>query len=174
MRTNLELKAKYRSAAAARSVSLRLGAKRKGILRQVDTYFRVRNGRLKLRQINGNQYELIYYHRKDRKGTRYSDFFVVPLNSVRPMMDVCKEIFGVLVVVRKRRDLFVYENARIHIDSVKGLGSFIEFEVIVNRGRRQAEKLMSFLITEFVIGMKDMIAGSYSDMLGRRTKRHKG
>jgi adenylate cyclase class 2 len=171
MRKNLELKAQYPSLKLAESVCMRLGARRRGILRQTDTYFSAHDARLKLRQINRAHSELIYYRRKNRKGTRYSDFLVVPLTSVKPMNDVCKAIFGVKVVVKKRRSLFLYKNARIHVDSVERLGTFVEFEVIVNRGRKQAERLMSFLISEFQIERKAMIGESYCDLLLRLPKR---
>jgi adenylate cyclase, class 2 len=171
MRKNLELKAHYPSSKSAESVCLRLGADRRGVLRQTDTYFRIRRGRLKLREINSDQFELIYYQRKNLKGTRHSDFLVVPLKSVQPMNDVCKGVFGVKAIVKKKRSLFLYKNARIHIDSVEGLGTFIEFEVIVNRGRKQAARLMSFLISEFQIEKRAMIGESYCDLLTRARKR---
>ncbi len=59
---------------------------------------------------------------------------------------------------------FSIENSRIHIDSVKGLGEFVEFEVVVNRGKAQARKLMQSLMRVFEIETKSLIAGSYSDM----------
>jgi predicted adenylyl cyclase CyaB len=167
MRKNLELKARYPSLKLAESVCVRLRARRQGILRQTDTYFNIHDGRLKLRQINGAHSELIYYRRKNGKGVRYSDFLVVPLKSVQPMSDVCKAIFGVKAIVRKRRLLFLYKNARIHIDSVQRLGTFVEFEVIVNRGKKQAERLMSLLISDFQIERKAMIGESYCDLLLR-------
>ncbi len=171
MRTNLELKAHYPSAARAARLCVHCGAHPQGVLRQTDTYFRIQGGRLKLREINDREFELIYYRRKNRQGRRYSEFVVVPLKDANPMRDVCAAIFGVRVVVRKKRLLFLYRNARIHIDSVQGLGTFIEFEVIVNRGRKQAGQLMTFLISEFGIRSKEMIGGSYADMLARRPKR---
>jgi len=170
MRKNLELKAKYQSTSQAVSVCSRLGARKKGLLRQTDTYFRIRDGRLKLREINGKQFELIHYRRENLKGTRFSDFFVVPLKTLQPMKDVCRAIFGTKVVVKKRRLLYLYRNARIHIDSVTGLGAFIEFEVIVKFGRKQAERLMSFLISEFRIERRQMVGGSYSDMIAQRSR----
>ncbi len=174
MRTNLELKARYRSATLAKSVCRRIGATPGGILRQEDTYFRVPQGRLKLREINGREVELIFYRRADSKGTRYSDFLVVPLVRAQPMKDVCKALFGISLIVQKKRSLYLFRNARIHIDSVKDLGEFIEFEVIVDRGKRQARQLMSFLISEFQIEERAVIGESYSDLLGRRRKRRRG
>jgi len=48
---------------------------------------------------------------------------------------------------------------------VSGLGTFIEFEVLVRHGKRQARRIMDFLILEFGISKHTTIAGSYSDLL---------
>jgi hypothetical protein len=48
MRRNIELKARCPNLAAARAAALRVGATPVGVLEQLDTYFRVPHGRLKL------------------------------------------------------------------------------------------------------------------------------
>ncbi len=168
MRKNLELKAFYPSVQTARGVCRRIGARPAGILRQVDTYFDAPEGRLKLREINRREFELIYYHRANVRGTRYSDFLVVPLRAAEPMKEVCARMFGVKTVVRKRRTLYLFRNARIHLDNVERLGIFIEFEVIVKRGRVQAKRLMDSLVENFSIEQKSIIGESYSDLLMRK------
>ena len=56
---------------------------------------------------------------------------------------------------------------RIHLDPVEGLGTFIEFEVMVTDGysealcRVQAEELLE----AFGIGEDDLIAGSYANLM---------
>ena len=40
-------------------------------------------------------------------------------------------MLGPRACVRKRREVWLYENARIHLDTVEGLGRFIEIEVVV-------------------------------------------
>ena len=168
MPTNLEIKAKYPSLAKARKISRDLGARFGGTLKQTDTYFKVKQGRLKLREINKKELELIYYRRGDSKGNRYSDYTVLPLQRKEAAKRVLESLFETLVVVRKRRELFLYKNSRIHIDTVAGLGAFVEFEVLVVRGERQAQDLMSSLRREFGINSASLIGGSYSDMLLKR------
>ena len=168
MPKNLELKSAYDSLAKAKRIARAMGAVHKGTLRQVDTYFNVRSGRLKLREIDGGEFELIYYKRANRKTSRYSDYRIVPLTEPRAARDLFRLLFGISVVVRKKRTLFLYQNARIHIDSVERLGTFIEFEVVVNRGRKQARALMQFLRKEFRIHPISLVGGSYSDMLRRK------
>ena len=43
-------------------------------------------------------------------------------------------MFGVSVSVRKQREVWLYQNARIHLDRVRGLGDFVEIEVVVHQG----------------------------------------
>jgi adenylate cyclase, class 2 len=168
MPTNLEIKAKYPSLAQAREISRTLGARFGGMLNQTDTYFRVKQGRLKLREINDRGLELIHYRRKNTLGSRYSDYTVLELKKKEAAKRVLKSLFDTLVIVKKKRELFLYKNSRIHIDSVVGLGGFIEFEVLVTRGKKQANQLMLFLKREFGIDSSNLIAGSYSDMLRKR------
>jgi adenylate cyclase, class 2 len=165
MPTNLEIKAKYPSLVRARKISSALGARFSGTLNQTDTYFKVKQGRLKLREINGKELELIYYSRANDRGSRYSDYTVLELKKKEAAKRVLNSLFETMVIVKKKRVLFLYKNSRIHVDSVAGLGGFVEFEVLVVRGKKQARQLMSFLRSEFGIDSSMLIAGSYSDML---------
>jgi adenylate cyclase class 2 len=169
MRSNLELKAACRSLAVAEKIARRIKAKRVGVMYQTDTYYRVKSGRLKLREIDGSWSELIYYKRSDREGSRYSNYDVVPLSSVDPLKRLFRLLFGELAVVRKVRTLYIYRNARIHLDRVRGVGSFIEFEVLMKRGKRQAQTMMVFLKREFGIEQHSIIAGSYSDLIWNKS-----
>lgn len=54
MARNIELKARDPDPARSLQLSLSLGAKDQGWLQQLDTYFRVAHGRLKLREQGGN------------------------------------------------------------------------------------------------------------------------
>jgi adenylate cyclase class 2 len=168
MPKNLELKSSIPALRSALSVCVRIRARKKSILNQTDTYFKVKKGRLKLREINGKRSELIYYKRGNLKGSRYSDYVVIPVAEPKAIKSLCGILFDVKTVVKKRRMLFLYKNARIHIDIVSGLGTFIEFEVLVHHGKRQARRLMDFLILEFGISKQATIAGSYSDMMLKR------
>ncbi len=165
MPQNLEIKCAYQSLARARKIARRIGASSEGTLRQVDIYFDVKSGRLKLREINGRHFELIYYHRPNDRSTRYSHYTIVGIDEPRAAKSLFRKLFGISVVVRKKRGLFIYKNARIHVDSVDRLGTYLEFEVVVNRGKSQAQKLMRLLIKEFGINQKMLLGGSYSDLM---------
>ncbi|MCX6550557.1 MAG: CYTH domain-containing protein [Acidobacteria bacterium] len=74
-------------------------------------------------------------------------------------------MFGLAVCVRKRREVWLVENARIHMDRVTGLGTFAEIEVVVTRGMRQATRLMAALREALGIRQRDVIGTSYADLL---------
>jgi len=134
------------------------------ILLQHGVYYNVPNGRLKLRIINTSEAELIYYSRPDKKGSRYSDYFVLPVANPKLLHTLCPTALGQKVVVKKKRRFFLYKNARIHLDDVCGLGTFIEFEILVKYGKRQAQTLLKFLSDKFEIKRSATIAISYSDL----------
>lgn len=165
MPQNLELKAAIASTRAMTRIAVGLRAKKKGVLLQKDIYYRVPRGRLKLRTIGKRESELIYYSRPDKRRGRFSLYCIVPISRAKLADALCAAAFGRTVVVEKKRRLFLYKNARIHIDSVGNLGDFIEFEVIVNRGKNQAHKLLDFLYCRFGIRQSSLVAGSYSDLM---------
>jgi len=165
MPQNLELKARISSVSEAVHSAHSLKAQAKGILRQRDVYYKVSRGRLKLRIINDHSAELIFYNRPNKKGSRYSNYFVLPISNVRLTKELCTAAFGQRVVVEKKRRLFIYKNSRIHIDEVHGLGKFIEFEVLLKHGRHQAQNLLEVLVTKFNIKRTAIIAVSYADLV---------
>ena len=71
---NIEIKAKYKDLSQARRLALKQGARFEGELHQVDTYLNVTSGRLKFREINNSQLQLIFYDRSDLAGPKISDY----------------------------------------------------------------------------------------------------
>jgi predicted adenylyl cyclase CyaB len=71
-------------------------------------------------------------------------------------------------VVRKRREVHMYCNVRIHLDDVEGLGTFVELEAVISP---QADERVSLERLDTLCGLLglsrgDGIAGSYADLLG--------
>ena len=164
MPTNLELKARLASPQEARACARALGASPRGILVQTDTYFRIPRGRLKLRQAEGETAELIYYERAEETTERWSRFVREPVGDASGLVRVLTEAFGVLAVVKKHRELHIFRDARIHIDDVDGLGTFVEFEV--TGGRTPATvATMNDLRRAFGIVDDNVVKVSYSDMI---------
>src|SRR5689334_15550162 len=113
LRRNIELKARCRDLPAARAAAIALGAKAVGVLEQVDTYFHVQSGRLKLRETTGESAELIWYARADQTQFRASDYQLVPMADASLAKMALTSALGVRGEVRKRRELLMWHNVRI-------------------------------------------------------------
>jgi homotetrameric cytidine deaminase len=160
-RRNVELKAVDPDPARTLERALALGASDEGVIVQRDTYFKVTSGRLKLREEEPGEAHLISYVRPDDADVRVSSYRVLPAPD--GTLAALTETLGVDVVVEKRRHLLLWENVRIHLDEVTGLGSFVELEAVaeddsdLTRERAQVDHL----IAELLIG--ELSEGSYSD-----------
>ena len=83
------------------------------------------------------------------------------------MENILNSLYKKLVTVKKEREIFIADNIRIHVDTVKGLGKFLEFEVIIktiSKARKDMEKLVEY----FELDEKQFIKISYSDLLLRK------
>lgn len=163
-RQNLEFKGKLEDVGAARSAALRLGAVAAGVLLQKDTYFQVPSGRLKLREIEGEEAQLIHYERPENAASRWSRFTVAPVSDPKAMEAVLCAL-GIRAVVSKRRELYLWQDCRIHLDEVEGLGSFLEFEVCSAGDARSDRARMEALLTAFGLTEEEAIRASYADLL---------
>jgi homotetrameric cytidine deaminase len=167
-RVNVELKARDAEpdATAARCRALR--AEDHGVLHQRDTYFAARHGRLKLREQGGPDGELIAYRRPDAAEPEQSVFRIVPVADAEAVSEALDAALGTIVVVVKRRRLFLWEHVRIHLDEVEGLGTFLELEALVGPGLNDlatARDKVSRLRAELAIADDALIATGYSDLL---------
>jgi len=167
---NLEIKATVASLGPVRSRLRKLaGAVRIGILRQTDWYFRIPKGRLKLRQVGADRGgELIAYLRPDKTAARTSEFQRLPTPDAAGTRRLLERMLGPRACVRKRREVWLYKNARIHLDTVHGLGRFVEIEVVVTEGMAQARSLMKELTAVLGIRAKNLLAGSYGELTAER------
>jgi predicted adenylyl cyclase CyaB len=169
---NFEFKAHLHDEAHVRATLKRLRARFLGTDHQVDTYFRVPSGRLKVRE-GRLENSLIHYRRTNTARARRStvEMMLLPRrNSVRAILSGA---LGVLAVVDKRREIYFVGNVKIHLDRVRGLGTFLEVEAMTRSGdikkvRAQAVKFQKL----FAISPADIVPPSYSDMtLEKPTKR---
>ncbi len=169
-RRNLELKARDPDQERSLRVCEDLGAEGKGTLLQKDTYFAVPRGRLKLRQEKGKIAHLIAYKRSDVAGNRESSYQIVAVPKAVELEEALAGALSVVAVVNKSRHLFLYKEVRIHLDSVEGLGDYIEFEGVAEPGEedlRRFEGLLSDLQKSFEIQEADLIGESYCDLVAK-------
>jgi predicted adenylyl cyclase CyaB len=170
---NFEFKAQLRDQAHVRAALKRLRARFLGTDHQVDTYFRVPSGRLKIRE-GRLENSLIYYERTNSARARRSlvEMMLLPRrNSVRVILS---RALGVLAVVDKRREIYFVGNVKIHLDSVRGLGTYLEVEAMTRTGdirkvRAQAVKFQKL----FAISPNDIVPQSYSDLILKIRPRRK-
>ena len=167
LRRNLELKARCRDLAMAAARAGELGVRRVGTLKQVDTYFHVPHGRLKLREIEGQSAELIWYERPDSVEFRGSDYHVVPISHASLTKMALAQALGIRGQVRKHRELMMWHNVRIHLDEVEGLGSFIEFEAVISADADEevSATRLATLKDALRIADEDRVAVGYLDLL---------
>jgi predicted adenylyl cyclase CyaB len=76
---------------------------------------------------------------------------------------------GAIVEVTKFRTVYLYQNVRIHLDEVPNLGTFLEFEAIVDDGcdDTAAESKVRTLYAAFDLTDSQVCSDSYSDLLRR-------
>ena len=168
---NIEVKLRCPDLRAARAAALRLGARPHAEELQVDTYFTTRSGRLKLREIDGARAELIPYLRADAEGARRSDYRVIPVADGEGTRRLLAELLGVHRVVRKRREVLLWRNVRIHLDRVESLGDFLELEAVFDgsaESEAEQRSAVARLLRELGLADEPCIAGSYESLLATR------
>ncbi|MGA7159386.1 MAG: class IV adenylate cyclase [Bacteroidota bacterium] len=164
MPINLELKARIHSPSKVLRILNKMVSKSEK-LDQTDTYFDVKRGRLKLREFAKGKTELIYYNRNEKAGHRWSNYRILPISDSQTTKGFLTEALGVSKVVKKTRRVYYYkEEARIHVDKVRGMGLFIEFEVFCRGSKKKAVVLYNDLRKRFEIKGKDIIRSSYADL----------
>jgi Adenylate cyclase, class 2 (thermophilic) len=172
MPVNLELKARIELPSRMLRILRKIGTPA-GTLLQTDTYFKIGKGRLKLREFSKGKSELIFYMRNEKRGRRWSEYSILTLSDAEEMKEFLRKCLGITVVVRKVRHVFYYKKVcRIHFDEVKGLGKFIEFEIIAKRDKQQAIFLYNKLVKCFGINAQNTIRCSYADLLQEK-RRHR-
>jgi adenylate cyclase class 2 len=174
VRRNIELKARDASPERSLEVCRSLGAVDHGLIWQRDTYFAVPRGRLKLREQHPGHAELIQYERRDHDGDRESIYRITEVGDPGSLRTSLENALDIAAVVEKRRHLFLWQDVRIHLDEVAGLGSFIEFEAVAAPGseltseRRRVQELRG----AFRLLPGQLVASSYSDLL-QSSSRHR-
>jgi homotetrameric cytidine deaminase len=164
---NIEFKARDPLPERTLELALALGAEDRGEIAQTDTYFSRARGRLKVREQRPGDAELIQYRRADSPGARESEYRRIPAADAPALREALDAALGTLVVVEKRRRLLLHENVRIHIDEVRGLGSFLELEAVTGPDADLAAEhdRVERLRTALEVADDALVPQSYSDLL---------
>jgi adenylate cyclase class 2 len=165
----VELKAKVDDHDFLRKKLKTLGAEYTGSFQQLDLYFKVPEGRLKLRTVKGDsKAELIYYEREDIAGPKSDDAFILRVEEPEDLKKIHEKILTPFKVVEKVREIYQYQGTQIHLDVVKKLGKFIEFERQTSDDSGVAEKdrlILQKLMKTLEINPNNLETSSYSDLV---------
>ena len=169
LRANLEIKARCADLAEARRRAAALATEHVGVDHQVDTYFVTARGRLKLRESSLSGGQLVPYLRPDQAGPKRSDYRVIPVDDPASLKALLAEILGVHRIVDKQREIFLFENVRIHLDRVAGLGSFLELEAVFDgspAAEAEQQRKVDWLMKELRVAPGELLATSYEALVG--------
>ncbi len=178
MATNLEFKAQCQSLDNFYPRLIALNAVHRETVHQVDTYFYVPSEkhvtilevcepRLKLREAKGwSEGWLIYYERPNQDGSRYSQYQLCEIADPESLKGLLTTALGVKTIVKKQREVWMFNYTRIHLDTVVDLGEFVELETVF-RGQTEAEAIHEHQHVKAVLHLdtEEPIAVSYSDLV---------
>lgn len=173
MPANIEIKAKLKDPDALKSRAQELGGGPGTVIEQSDTFFNVPNCRLKLRELQNEPSQLIFYERSDQLGPKFSDYHITRTDKPEDLKTTLSKALGVKGAVKKRRLLFLVGQTRIHVDQVEGLGDFMELEVVLQEGQsaEDGQAIAEDLMVKLDVNKEDLIEGAYLDLLLKQSSK---
>lgn len=166
---NIDFKSELRDIELARATCLVLGARRAAILHQTDEYVAVPEGQLKCRNERvegepGTRITWIWHDRADRMGPRGTRWTKLDDRQVEVRWPGLDRTVTKLIV--KRRELWLLENVRIHLDAVAGLGNYFELDGVCGISDNPAETKLKVetLLEKFRPALGEPVSGSYADL----------
>ncbi|KAG7278590.1 hypothetical protein CRUP_013332 [Coryphaenoides rupestris] len=157
MPSNVEIKARVDGVSLLAEKASALSQSEGTIIKQRDTFFHCSQGRLKLRDLMDGSGQLIFYERPDTDGPKLSRYSISPTSDPQALREVLSGALGVKGEVLKERRLFLIGQTRVHLDTVDGLGHFMELEV--------AQGLMK----QLDVPEANLVSGAYMDLLLQKT-----
>ena len=165
---NLEIKVVASNIEEIKNKAIKIGVSNNGVLQQTDTYLLVGKKRLKLREETDRNH-LVFYVRENTNDSKFSKYYIVNIPKyLSPIIKkILSAIFGVKVIVNKKRELLIYKNTRIHLDEVVGLGNFVELETVCKSYSEEDKYIEEFneVKNKLFLNKYESVAGSYSDLL---------
>ncbi|MFA6271717.1 MAG: class IV adenylate cyclase [Patescibacteria group bacterium] len=168
MQTEVEIKARIASLLKIKKELIRIGARKKGSKRIVDIYYTPARGE----KFYGKNSRLKFRIRHDGRSNKGSLEVHKPLNhfetveyelpvtDIKLIQQMLKELrFVKCVVVDKVRELYTYGKLNIVLDKVRGLGEFMEVEMMNTDSKKALIAIKEFykkigvLENDFIIGI---------------------
>lgn len=164
---NYEFKAKVECLTSIEEKLKELNADCHGEDLQVDHYFDTSNGRLKMR-LGNIENALIHYKRANDASSKKSEITLEKTDRESNLARILEQNLGLLVEVKKLREIFFIDNVKFHLDKHESLGTFFEVEAIDIDGSIGLEKLKEqcdYYANLFNINSDQFIDVSYSDLV---------
>ena len=166
MAKNLEFKVRTESLDSLLPRLADLNATHSETVHQVDTYFQNPKGRLKLRETDeSGKGWLIYYERPNELESRYSIYQLCIIAEPAVLKGLLTAALGIKIIVKKQRSIWMYNNTRIHLDTVADLGEFVELETVF-QGQTETDAIKEHhhVKTTLDLNSAEPIAVSYSEL----------
>jgi len=175
MPENIEIKARLRSDEwkRVRATALSRSTAPAELLHQIDTFYDVPFGRLKLRDFGDGRAELIAYDRPDRTGPKLSSYVRYSCSDPKALHEALSRSLGVRGVVEKHREVVHVGQTRVHLDEVVDLGTFVELEVVLraDQSAEDGQAIAAALMALFEVSAESLIDVAYLDLLeGRKAE----
>ncbi len=166
---NIEIKARVRNESHIRNYMRNQGTAHE-TQHQRDVFFHAAHGRLKLRCFSDGTGVLVAYHRPDLSGPKLSDYLLAPVADADACEAALTRALGVRGIVEKKREISIVGQTRIHLDEVRGLGLFLELEVVLrpDQDHQAGEAIATSLMRDLNIQPADLLEQAYIDMLEQK------
>jgi predicted adenylyl cyclase CyaB len=170
MPASIEFKAKLADLESAHATARTISGTEPEILCQTDVFFPCARGRLKLRILDDDHGELIFYQRSDAAGPCRSNYQIARTSDPHTLREILQQVSASLGTVETVRSLYMAGQTRIHLDQVKHLGGFLEIEVVLDNKQSDADgiHIAHALAKEFGITESQMVHIAYVDLLRKR------
>lgn len=171
----MELKAQVDDLDFLRKKLAELKAQHIGTFCQTDVYFETPIGRLKLRETEGDhRTKLVYYERENVAGPKRSKVFLLKIEKPVHFKRLLEKALKTIATVKKTREIYrlhifgdkISRVVKVHLDSVKGIGSFLEFEMgTTPKGFIEDRAALLSLMKKLGNSEDDLEALSYCDLI---------
>ncbi|XP_026749284.1 uncharacterized protein LOC113510066 [Galleria mellonella] len=171
---NIEIKARITNYDNICKIAEELSGGPPKIILQDDTFYKVNRGRLKMRFYSDSSATLVRYDRDDEEGPKLSDYDLVEFSAVdgqkaKQLDELLRKCLGSRGRVVKERKLYMVGQTRVHIDSVQGLGHFMELEVVLTpeQSVEEGQAIARDLQKALQVKDEDLIECAYVDLLDK-------
>lgn len=171
MARNIEIKARIESVEALAPRVAQIANEGPTEIFQDDTFFQCATGRLKLRAFSERHGELIFYRRSNQAGPKESFYVRSPTAEPASLREALSLAYGEAGRVRNQRTLYLVGRTRVHLDTVEGLGHFLELEVVLSEGEssQAGVEVAHRLMEQFGVEPAQLIEGAYVELLAEKS-----